>query len=182
MPTMMITQTTPSIAVPGQLPGEDQDGGRGDGEGHATGRHQIAVPGRGRRVHPRQADDERHGADQPGDPDQDLDDLQRVTARPPRRRSAGLRAPRGFFRNIWSIRSVTTYPPTTFIVAKATATSDEELADGVVARAAMSIAPTRTIPWIEFAPDISGVCRVAGHLADDRDADEDRQREDRQGW
>ena len=28
----------------------------------------------------------------------------------------------------------------------------------------MSIAPTRTIPWIEFAPDISGVCRVAGTL------------------
>ena len=28
----------------------------------------------------------------------------------------------------------------------------------------MIIAPTRTMPWIEFAPDISGVCRVAGTL------------------
>src|SRR5215469_7892571 len=29
---------------------------------------------------------------------------------------------------------------------------------------AMSIAPARTMPWIEFAADISGVCRVAGTL------------------
>ena len=29
---------------------------------------------------------------------------------------------------------------------------------GSLAPAAMSIEPTRTIPWIEFAPDISGVC------------------------
>ena len=28
----------------------------------------------------------------------------------------------------------------------------------------MSIAPTSTIPWIELAPDISGVCSVAGTL------------------
>jgi hypothetical protein len=27
---------------------------------------------------------------------------------------------------------------------------------------AMNIAPTSTMPWIEFAPDISGVWRVAG--------------------
>jgi hypothetical protein len=33
-----------------------------------------------------------------------------------------------------------------------------------VALAAISIAPTRTIPWIELAPDISGVWRVAGTL------------------
>ena len=29
---------------------------------------------------------------------------------------------------------------------------------------AMNIAPTSTIPWIELAPDISGVCSVAGTL------------------
>src|SRR5215467_8553630 len=29
---------------------------------------------------------------------------------------------------------------------------------------AMSMAPTSTIPWIELAADISGVCRVAGTL------------------
>ena len=29
---------------------------------------------------------------------------------------------------------------------------------------AISIAPTRTTPWIEFAADISGVCSVAGTL------------------
>jgi len=32
------------------------------------------------------------------------------------------------------------------------------------APAAISIEPTRTIPWIAFAPDISGVCSVAGTL------------------
>ena len=30
------------------------------------------------------------------------------------------------------------------------------------AAAAISIAPTMTMPWIELAPDIRGVCRVAG--------------------
>jgi hypothetical protein len=36
----------------------------------------------------------------------------------------------------------------------------------------ISIAPTRTTPWIALAPDISGVCRVAGHLADHLEADQ----------
>src|SRR5215469_17190886 len=30
--------------------------------------------------------------------------------------------------------------------------------------AAISMAPTRTMPWIELAADISGVCSVAGTL------------------
>ena len=70
-----------------QLAGEDQDRGRDDGQDHAAGRHEVAVAGRGRRVHPGQADDERHGARQPGDPDEDLDDARAWSpARPPPRR------------------------------------------------------------------------------------------------
>ena len=33
---------------------------------------------------------------------------------------------------------------------------------GLSAVAPSAIAPTRTMPWIEFVPDISGVCSVAG--------------------
>ena len=45
----------------------------------------------------------------------------------------------------------------------------------------MNIEPTRTIPWIEFAPDISGVWSVAGTLRDDGEAAQDREDEDGQG-
>ena len=38
----------------------------------------------------------------------------------------------------------------------------QDLAQRVRRRAAMTIEPTRTMPWIEFAPDISGVWSVAG--------------------
>ena len=39
-------------AVAVELLGEDEDRGRPDGEGHAAGRHEVAVAGGGRRVHP----------------------------------------------------------------------------------------------------------------------------------
>ena len=77
-----------------------------DRDGHAAGRHQVAVACRGRGVHPRQADDERDGADKPGDADEDLDDLQGRHDQ-----ASGSAAGVGatvFLRNIWSIRSVTT--------------------------------------------------------------------------
>ena len=44
----------------------------------------------------------------------------------------------------------------------------------------MTIEPTSTMPWIEFAPDISGVWSVAGHLRDHREAAQDREDEDGQ--
>src|SRR5450830_1739706 len=50
------------------------------------------------------------------------------------------------------------------MAAKAAATKVRTYAAGVSATAAMRIAPTRTTPWIELAPDIIGVCRVAGIL------------------
>ena len=98
-------------AVAVELLGQDQHGRRADREGHAAGRHEVAVASRGGRVHPHEPDDERSGADQPGEPDEDFDDPEGGhCATPPTRSAAvaeGLGAT-GFLRNIWSIRSVTT--------------------------------------------------------------------------
>ncbi len=89
------------------LTGQDQDSRRADGDRHAAGRHQVAVPCRGRRVHTNQAEDERDGAGQPADADEDLDDVERGHEPASASSVAGFGAV-GFFRNIWSIRSVTT--------------------------------------------------------------------------
>src|SRR5258708_38478513 len=48
--------------------------------------------------------------------------------------------------NISSIRSVTTKPPTTLVVARVTATSPRTMVTGELAPAAMTIAPTRMMP------------------------------------
>src|SRR3989454_12657590 len=66
--------------------------------------------------------------------------------------------------NISSMRSVTTKPPTTLVVARMTATRPSPMDTGDDAPAAMTIAPTRMMPWIAFVPDISGVCRMVGTL------------------
>jgi hypothetical protein len=72
----------------------------------------------------------------------------------------------GFFLNISSIRSVTIKPPTTFIVAKTTATKpiQEATVASPILVDATTIAPTRVIPEIALDPDIRGVCNVAGTL------------------
>ena len=90
-----------------RLPHEDEDRRRGDRDRHPAGREQVAVAGGGRRVHPAEADNEADRADEPGDPDEDLDDLERGHDAAAVSSVAGLGAV-GFFRNIWSIRSVTT--------------------------------------------------------------------------
>src|SRR5207249_4021028 len=64
--------------------------------------------------------------------------------------------------NIASIRSVTTKPPTTFAVPRTTARNPSTTPSGPGIALATSIAPTMTMPWIAFAPDMSGVCRVEG--------------------
>ena len=86
--------------------------------------------------------------------------------------SSGLRL------NISSIRSVTRKPPTTFTVAKTTATC-ERLLEPRVREPAISIAPTSTIPWIAFVPDMSGV-EQRRDARDQLEAEKDGQREDRQ--
>ena len=65
--------------------------------------------------------------------------------------------------NISSIRSVTTKPPTTLPVASATAASETMRSQtGCPGIPATMIAPTMTMPWMKFVPDISGVCSIAG--------------------
>src|SRR5205085_6753666 len=67
------------------------------------------------------------------------------------------------FLNISSIRSVTTKPPTTFADASTTAMNPITQVNGPLwPRPSTSIAPTITIPWIAFVPDINGVCSSVG--------------------
>src|SRR5438128_1150486 len=66
--------------------------------------------------------------------------------------------------NIASIRSVTTNPPTTFAVPSTTARNPRTVPIGPGMALATSIAPTMTMPWMAFAPLISGVCSVEGTL------------------
>src|ERR1700704_5989232 len=66
--------------------------------------------------------------------------------------------------NISSIRSVTTNPPTTLIVARITATRPRAICSGSRAVAAIRMAPTRMMPWMAFVPDMSGVWRIVGTL------------------
>src|SRR6266852_5229853 len=50
------------------------------------------------------------------------------------------------------------------MAANATATKARMYPTALWAVAAITIAPASTMPWIEFAADISGVCKVAGTL------------------
>src|SRR4029453_17225504 len=71
----------------------------------------------------------------------------------------------GRFLNISSIRSVTTNPPTTFADASTTATNDRIRMNSPGCGVPMTmIAPTMTIPWIAFVPDMSGGCSSARTL------------------
>tara|TARA_B100000287_G_scaffold275947_1_gene259920 strand:- start:638 stop:916 length:279 start_codon:yes stop_codon:yes gene_type:complete len=62
-----------------------------------------------------------------------------------------------------SILLVTKYPPTTLIEAKKTAAVPNMIVI-VSEEPEDKIAPTRVIPDIALAPDISGVCKVEGTL------------------
>src|SRR6266511_225292 len=124
----------------------------GDRGGHAAGRQGVAPPRGDWRAHQVQADDEARGRAQVHEPDDG------VHQRGP---SFALRSGA---RNMPSIRLVTTYPPKTFIAANAAATKPSTYPTAVSAVTAISMAPASTMPWIAFAADISGVCRVAGTL------------------
>ncbi len=60
---------------------------------------------------------------------------------------------------------MTTKPPTTFAVARITATNETSRMKRPGCGVPMTmIAPTITIPWIAFVPDMSGVCSSVGTL------------------
>ncbi len=63
------------------------------------------------------------------------------------------------------MRSVTTYPPTALPAASSTPTKPMTFSSGVTAPPSATMAPTSTMPWTKFEPDISGVCRMTGTLA-----------------
>ncbi len=64
--------------------------------------------------------------------------------------------------NISSMRSVTNQPPTTLAVASTIATNPMTCVNVSSAKPRMRIAPTMTMPWMKFVPDISGVCSIVG--------------------
>ncbi len=64
--------------------------------------------------------------------------------------------------NISSMRSVTNQPPTTFAVASTIATKPTVFVKVSSAKPRTRIAPTITIPWMKFVPDMSGVWSIVG--------------------
>ena len=60
------------------------------------------------------------------------------------------------------MRSVTNQPPTTFAVASTIATKPTAFVNVSSAKPRTRIAPTMTIPWMKFVPDMSGVCSIVG--------------------
>src|SRR4029450_3271470 len=64
--------------------------------------------------------------------------------------------------NISSMRSVTNQPPTTFAVASTIATNPTTCVKVSSAKPRTRIAPTMTMPWMKFVPDMSGVCSMVG--------------------
>ena len=62
------------------------------------------------------------------------------------------------------MRSVTTKPPTMFNVARNTARNPSTSSAAPWASPMTVSAPTSTMPWMAFDPDMSGVCRMLGTL------------------
>src|SRR5207302_4734105 len=119
---------------------------------HAERRREVAVAGALGRAELLQAEDEEDRRKQIGESDRDRHFLVSTGAF-----LAGWRP-----LNISSMRSVTTKPPTTLVVASVTATSPRTIVTGELAPAAIRIAPTRMMPWIALVPDMSGVWRMVG--------------------
>src|SRR4029077_18758267 len=113
---------------------EVQQRDRGADRDHHPGRgREVAVARALGRAQLLQAEDEQYGRDEVCDSDQQnhFD-------------AGGLAAWRPL--NISSIRSVTTNPPTTFVVARMTATNPSAMVSGEFAPAAITMAPTRMMP------------------------------------
>src|SRR5208282_4821198 len=127
---------------------DDRDGDR---DQHRDAGLHDPLPRRRGRAHRPKAENERD----------DRDDVDRVDER---LLPGDHRGPPFFLErsNIARIRSVTTYPPVTFIAPMMTATKPIASSSGVVAMPRATIAPTRTIPWMKFDPDINGVWSRTG--------------------
>src|SRR5438094_3847794 len=121
--------------------------GRAQRDHHARGGGEVAVARALGRAQLLQAEDEQHRGQEVRERDQRVHFL--AACRP---------------LNISSMRSVTTKPPTTLVVARVTATRPSTIVTGESAPAAIRMAPTRMMPWIALVPDISGVCRIVGTL------------------
>src|SRR5207245_3993059 len=121
--------------------------GGAQSDDHAGGGGVVAVAGRPRRAELLEAEDEQ---DRGEEVRQGVDSAH-----------LDLAAGSGVFAacrplNISSIRSVTTKPPTTLVVARTTARNPRTILTGALALAASSSAASRMMPWIALVPDING--------------------------
>src|SRR5205823_1448628 len=135
-------------------------------DGHPRGGYRVAAAGAAGGAQKLQADDEEDRCQQVdqggGDAHLDAHLMDHYAGRRPLPATGLPPGAGGRPLNISSIRSVTTKPPTTLVVASTTARKPSTTWTGVCAVAAITSAPTRMIPWIAFEPDISGVCRMVG--------------------
>ena len=67
-----------------------------------------------------------------------------------------------FRLNIFSMRSVITKPPTTFVVEQTTAMKPRIVLTVLYRAPAVTIEPTSEIPEIAFVADMRGVCKSGG--------------------
>src|SRR5207245_6573127 len=109
---------------------------------HPTRGDVVAAAGTLARAKLDQAEDEQHGSEEVGERDRDGHPAVFSGGV----FSAGLAVGRPL--NISSIRSVTTNPPTTLMVARTTATRPRAICSGSRAVAAIRMAPTRMMPWM----------------------------------
>src|SRR4029453_770729 len=121
-----------------------------DGDPHPHRRDPVAGARGARMRQPLDADNEEDRRDEVRDVDPGL-------AQRPSSSRSGRRC-----LNISSMRSVTRKPPTMLIVPNTTGTNPSTCSRVESAVPTISIAPTSTIPWIAFVPDINGVCSIVG--------------------
>src|SRR4029453_13714371 len=121
-----------------------------DGDPHPHRRDPVAGARGARMRQPLDADDEEDRRDEVRDVDPGL-----------AQRPSSSRSGRRCFK-ISGMRSVTRKPPTMLIVPNTTATNPSTCSSVESAVPTISIAPTSTMPWIAFVPDINGVCSIVG--------------------
>ena len=161
----------------------------GEGHAHRHGRRrrrqQVAVAGVLGRAQTLEGQDEPDGGQQVDQVDPGVEGHRAPPVGPPGASSAGPSSAlgarsAGLALNISSMRSVTTKPPTMLRVARSTAKKASVIWTAPWASPMIRMVPTSTIPWMALDSRHQRRVEDARNGADDLDADERGQDEDRQ--